>query len=725
MTKIDGMIRRKCHLAWAICGASCLAIGAMAPRLLAADPSMPADQLRPKVVGKLELKLKPSHAAIRSDAPFSIDIDLESTFSDLLEGDLELTFVDDTEVRLRLQTGPIAVPNGKKSFGIVLPAMAARQERANFVVRAVFRGSREQLDLGTHDLVVPMKGQRQFLMAAAGLGDDTVNHLARHLALDTFRPSETGRATLLTLPVELDPHAISADPVGLYPFDVLVFAGEYFSRLSPRQLDTIAEWIETGGGAVFVPSGVLTPAHLQFLERLAGRDTQTPSLILDQFGRLPPKKSGSKDWLTGYRYGYGRALILQTMPRFGRDVSLMESDGPAWTRAVCFLWNVRSDQTSAILKDGSWRVPTPAKPAEPIDLLPQRRGAVSRRSVYRGGYSEYDDRAPLHPDTFAQADALRAILFPEEVSVVPFRVVATILTLFLLAIAPADYLILGLLRRRRYTWLVFPTLCVLFTVATVWVAGYYTGTVDHRGSVVIVDVGTKGKPLRTTRIDHIITAGTRPITTDVKNGLFARTDVQPLRSDDTATKPTGNLAPAGELGGADANDGLRYAGALPSAFTVTRLSRQWTPTMDRVTASGTQLGVPQIVWPELDSIDTSSERGRAAIIERVRRVAPDCELVFLTDSKRLAVQSQVLADGHRSRFRNWPAVLAALAQRSDNRLFSIVSQISPNGAGDLEDLSVLSGADPNSCLLHVAIERGEDLFVFRRLLRPNRRLDLN
>ncbi len=574
MTTREGRTEHKGRTAFWVYAAGWLALGLFAAPLLAADPDITIEQLRPKNVGKLELKLRPSLAAIRSDAPFTIELDLDSTFPNLMEGDLELTFVDDGEVRLRLQTGPLAVPNGQQSFRLFLPAMAANQERANFVVRAAFHGPRGPLDLGTHDLVVPLKGQRQFLLAAAGLGDATVNELTRHLGLDTFRPPDAGRSVLLTLPVEFDPHAIPVDPVGLYPFDMLVFAGEYFSRLSARQLDTIAEWVQTGGGVVVVPTGVLTPAHTEFLERLAGRDAKAPRFIPDRFGRLPARKPGLKDWLIACRYGYGRALILQSMPRFGRDVSLMESDAAAWTRAVCFLWNVRPKQTEDILKGGTWQILAPPTGDEPITLAPQRQGGMTRPRVYRARYSEYDDRTPLHPEKFAQADALRALLFPEEVRVVPFRVVAAILTLFLLAIAPADYLILGLLRRRKYTWFVFPALCILFTVATVWVARYYTGTIDHRGALVIVDVGEKGKPLRTTRIEHIITAGTHPISAEVKDGLFAMTDVQPLRSDGTATAASGRLASTDNVGSAEADEPLDYAGTLPSAFTVARLSRR-------------------------------------------------------------------------------------------------------------------------------------------------------
>ena len=479
------------------------------------------------------LKLKPSLGAIRSDAPFAIDLDLESTFSDVLEGELELSFVDDRAPCARLRTGPMAIPNGQKSFHLFLPAMSAKQERANFVVQAVFHGSRGTLDLGVHDLVVPLKGQRQFVFAVAGLGDAEVNQFARQLSLDAFRPPDAVRSVLLTLPVELDLHSIPANPIGLYPFDVLVFIGEHFSRLSTRQLDTIAEWIETGGGAVIVPTGVLTPAHAQFLKRISSANAIEPRFLLDRFGHLASHGTGAKDWLIACRFGYGRALIINGLPAQNADGSFKGVDSAAWTRAVCFLWNVQPDQTERILKDGHWTLgSTQGGEMEVVNLAPQRHFGVTQTRVYRSRYSEYDDRLPLHAQTFSQADNLRALLFPKDVRVVPFGVVATILTLFLFAIAPADYLMLGLLRRRRYTWIVFPTSCLLFTVATVCVAQHYTGTIDHRGALVIVDIGEKGQPLRTTRIEHIITAGTRRVSTEIKDGLFSMTDVQPMRSDE-------------------------------------------------------------------------------------------------------------------------------------------------------------------------------------------------
>ena len=48
-------------------------------------------------------------------------------------------------------------------------------------------------------------------------------------------------------------------------------------------------------------------------------------------------------------------------------------------------------------------------------------------------------------------------------------------------------------------------------------------------------------------------------------------------------------------------------------------------------------------------------------------------------------------------------------------LFSIMSQISPNGAGDFEDLSILDPEDPNQLLLVIVSRQGNDYVVFRRL----------
>jgi hypothetical protein len=376
------------------------------------------------------------------------------------------------------------------------------------------------------------------------------------------------------------------------------------------------------------------------------------------------------------------------------------------------LWNVRPEQTYTIVRKGNWALPTSS--------------TVNRFASDYSGDFETDERAPLHPELFSKADVLRSLLFPEEVGVVPFRVVATILTLFLLAIAPADYLVLGFLRRRKYTWILFPAMCVVFTVTTVSVARHYTGTIDHRGSLVITDLGEDGRPLRTTRIEHIITAGTHTISDEVKNGFFARTDVQTQSADETVPVMPNSATTYRESSRPEESEPVEYVGVIPSAFSVKRLSRQWTPSMVRITTTRTQEPVPQIAWTELDALNPRTRDGQTEIVDRIRRTLPNCEVLFLSSSgEDRSVQETFLTSDPGSRFHGWAAVLTELSRRSDGRLFSLVSRISPNGAGDLEDLSVCDPTETKACLVHIAVRQGADLQVYRRFLRASHRRELD
>ncbi len=282
-----------------------------------------------------------------------------------------------------------------------------------------------------------------------------------------------------------------------------------------------------------------------------------------------------------------------------------------WTRAVCFIWHVENGQTQNILDTGIWLPPPKPKPGYEVDL------------------------SPLRPREFATAGSLRQLLFPRTVRVMPFGVVATILALFLLAIAPGDYYLYRLLRRWPIRWIAFPAACLAFTLGTVWIAGNYTGRVDHRTELVIVDLGEDGKPLRTTRIEHVLTAQTRPVSLELHNALFAMTDVQP------STTPTqrdefGRPRPTNLDDDLDLRESLTvpsYAGTLPAAFSVTRPSRQWSPSMHRVTRPGTDVTVPPVAWSELDAIDLASDGGRKQLLDSLRRASPDCD-VFLANSER-------------------------------------------------------------------------------------------
>jgi hypothetical protein len=674
--------------------APALAAGGFIGPALAAGQSPPAG-------GALRFRLENANPSMRSSAPFSITCLLNSTLPDVLKGELALVFTDDGQVCSRVNCDSIVVPSGESSIRVVLPSMAARRNAAAFAVHAVFNSSKGTFDLGNHDLIVPLRGNRQFLIAAPNLGQEIVVRLVGRLRLDSFRPAEkdSRRVQLVTLPVDVDLQDLPTQAIGLYPFDLLLLAGETFSRLSARQLDAVADWTEQGGRVALIPTGVLTAAHKQFLERITSRDPDAPKFVTDQFGRLVADPQDSQPTLRASRCGFGRALILRKMPQFTPAGAFREIEEPAWIRAVCFLWNVRPEQTETIVKTGSW-TPPPKDSQDPYHFDPDR----------------FDpDREPLQPVEFANAKGLRQLLFPRAVRVMPFGVVASILTLFLLAVAPGDYFLHGMLRR-RISWVAYPAICLLFTLGTVWIAGQYTGRVDHRTDLVIVDLGVDGKPRRTSRIEHVITAQTRPLSSDAHNAVFTMTDVQPaapnasreeqdlrlMRYPTTAAKD--RLIPPTEL---------TYTGTLPSAFSVTRLSRQWTPSMHRVTRTGADVDIPSLAWSDLDALDLSSKQGKETLVEAVRSAVPGCDLLLQGPYQQLLSRAGDGSQGKKAEV----SVLVPLAERADSGLFSIVSHIAPNGAGDLEDLANVDPTLPDECLLQIATRQDDALIVYRRMMR--------
>jgi hypothetical protein len=109
-----------------------------------------------------------------------------------------------------------------------------------------------------------------------------------------------------------------------------------------------------------------------------------------------------------------------------------------------------------------------------------------------------------------QPDALGAELMtqlmPRTVRLIPFSAMVGMLALFLLMIGPVDYFLLGFLRRRRFTWVLFPATSLAFLVATVLMANHYLGLRDQRTSLTVVDLGRDGTALRWNRYELVFAA---------------------------------------------------------------------------------------------------------------------------------------------------------------------------------------------------------------------------
>jgi hypothetical protein len=139
--------------------------------------------------------------------------------------------------------------------------------------------------------------------------------------------------------------------------------------------------------------------------------------------------------------------------------------------------------------------------------------------------------------------------------------------------------------------------------------------------------------------------------------------------------------------------------------------------MHRVTRPGADVTVPSVAWSDLDALDLAAATGRQALHETLRGALPGCE-VLLASASRQFVSRSGDAELRASTPEGWADVMAALARRRDSGLFSIVSHVAPSGAGNLEDLAVADPARPDEWLLQFVTRQGDELIVYRRMMRP-------
>ena len=297
---------------------------------------------------------------------------------------------------------------------------------------------------------------------------------------------------------------------------MVVLTAEAFKQAGERQLQALARWVKGGGSACVFVGGGLQPHHIEFLNQLAEATSGGPTFLSDDAGNLLPAR---KDILS-LRSGLGRSVIVPE-----DIVADMNTNAPACRKAAAFLWKVRSSQMQAIVDSGHWE--TPANPSmgyNSFSRVPQPVPRPVPRVIPNGRQFAGPQSFSVQPTDLGAE--LMNLLMPRTVRLIPFSALLGLLGLFLLIIGPADYFVLGFLRRRRLTWVLFPATSIAFTVATVLMANHYLGLRDQRRSLIVVDLAQDGTALRWNRYELIFTARDKKSVTELKDALWAPLKVQ-------------------------------------------------------------------------------------------------------------------------------------------------------------------------------------------------------
>ena len=671
--------------------------------------------------GPLRLKLSPVTSNIRSDAPISLNVHLDWASPSLVEGRLELTCFDGEKLLHRNVGSEVALFVGDRHSRTILPPMSLSKDLSAMTVRARFLTETSDYDLGSFDVRVPVHWRRSFVIGIVVPKENSrvagSAELAQSLRLDQLGENEIPGNQLVSIPSEITPDDLRASGLGMFSFDVLALTNPGFKALTPDQLDAIGSWAEAGGSVLVMIDSRTSPAQSKFLNRIAGIPDNDPGMLINSDAVPPSGISDRGDQLRMYRPGLGRSVLLYADERPDAVLDLKE--------AAAHLWKIRRKMQSEFRDTGT------------SEQLSKRLLGAEFDQFENGHAGQFDDSqfmySPFQQVRLAEMDSLSSILLPDSVRSIPLSVVIVILALFLAAIVPFDYYVLGHFNCRRFTWLLVPVVSLVFTGFTASLGSSYLGSTDYRTSLELVDLTMGNRVIRSSRFEMLFTATQKDVATELKQTLYTpvnlRSGLQENETNSARGMRTSDIADVSfdTTNDAQALESPPCDGNMPTLFTVRQKMRKWSPQWSRQTALKTERPIPQFdlddvrtTWQQSPELLTDSVWQRS-LRDKIRTALPQSTVLLFTGDQVLNLTQEELpgpdekADPSDSKDQQLMELVRKACARPAVGLFSIVSQISPNAAGDFEDLSIMDSDDANQLLLVIVTRQENDYVVFRRL----------
>ncbi|MCA9075095.1 MAG: hypothetical protein KDA93_08685 [Planctomycetaceae bacterium] len=633
---------------------------------------------------RLRLNIQPRFGAMRGQAPLPLKIALTWSDPQLLEGHLILRwYVNQTH--LGTYTSPaMALSSGSVMRNVMLPPVIIPNEESIFSIQAEFLAEDRLYDLEVHDIFIPLDWRRTFIAgicrepplqidkSSLGLPGTDSARLTQSLRLEPFFNVAMNNRELSTMVVEVPPAELPTRPLEYMGFDVVIVPTENIASLTDGQLRALTTWIEAGGSLGIHTDSPVEPSFVEILNRLTGDPDVDATYMQTKEGRLLPSV-GDVQGIDLHHCELGRLVVA----RGGLDY-----ESPEWQRAVQFLFKVRHHRIEEWAEGEVWDVEMPP------------------------GFFDYIRPLSFQPERTLAAAWIEEMLLPQTIEGIPLVTVCSILGLFLLMIAPGDYLLLGWIKRRRWTWVLFPAMSLLFTLLMIKLAEAHLGSANLERSITIVDLARDGRPLRSTRIDLLYPAFSRQVVNEHETSWMV--PVEPDTAESNAQHGMARIMP-------DYESAWDYTGSLPGRHVVQRDIRQWSPRLSRTTTLGSdplteETPLSGFDWSQVTLDRTTQPAGMAQLSETLHGLDPDVEMKLMQNTlnarldKTLPVRTRVF---HLVEFMTYIA---------DSHLFRVVSQVSPTGAGNWEDLAMYDYSDDQSVFIVMTESRDGHYVVYRKLL---------
>ncbi len=542
----------------------------------AAGPNAKSDQM-------LQFNIVPISPFVRSGAPIPAELIFTMKGREIISGKLELEFRDGRAVLSKYLTDELTVSSGFQRKRIMLPPMSQSTDMSE--VRGKFIVDKKAVDLGSVPIILPSNMTRNICIGYVrpeNSTQPTTIEMAKQLQpenfipdLEKFKPgkkndfdfnnrqnssSEEERklGDILANDRSGVKSGISGISNNLFPitpeaccaYDILILQEEGFSYLNKKQLDALASWILAGGVACIYPGKALCqPIHLDFFKRVEScSETESISPELDKDSHMV--FSGKFGNVMRIRAGLGRVAVLKNKFSNENDFTSRE-----WRVLAAFLWRVRDCRVEYFLKNGKF-----------FDLEEKYKNISGYNYNYSGRitpetctYSSDEYDYSSYSSSYQNeilAGGKGGIQF------IPLWVIVLILASFAIITGPLDYYVLGKLKMRRLTWIVFPVVCVMFAVFTKLYSDYKVGLNDRKKTLTIFDIGADGSLLWQEKYYMVFPGKTKTVRSKYKDEILASRHGEDY-FDDTR-RMAGSYAPS-------------YEGSLYNDYSCLDNLKQWVP----------------------------------------------------------------------------------------------------------------------------------------------------
>lgn len=696
--------------------------------VIALSPGFVAAQSRAKAPPPLLIKCDRLYS-VRSEGPIAVLVTMTPTGSTLLEGRLEFKLWNGGQLLSTLVTDDEVINPPEKVVRYVLPTPELRGYAPLIELTVDFVTKQGRLKYDPFSIKVPLPNTRDLVIGFAipegvSLTKD-VELLMEALKFETYCPILNDKSTS-TILARVSPDQLPADPVSNCGFNMLFIAEDGFAAIKESQWAPILEWVEAGGSLCVLPQNNLAPHHVALLNKLLAGKSPQGTFLLGPNNELLLTNEKERQPTYLVRRGLGAVAVVPLLSNEN-----LKPNSKEWLRTVAHLWRFRRDQAASLENNRQWNQLVMKNQLQELQSQGQNYYYHTLRSQ-----NQQLSYIPINT-----GDQLVNAIVPSNLHIIPLSLIAFVLFLYVLAIGPGDYFILGRLNLRKWTWVTFPVTTLLFAGGALWMAEWYMNTGDARRSAYIVDIGIEGRPERVNQFEMLFNSRQKVTETPLSRSLFTSLDHQMYG---TGSYQQYNQRQAG-MGSGFVGPAELY-GRLPGHFVARQHTPKWVPQLNRIFSLNTDPFAVKLDWqrfqingtPEWSSLLADSS-WKASIIDPIKAAfgkKPITISIYAGDkfnqiygNQRMFTKEEVRTENGTTVVVQQPNIgrgpqqfnpnkfdfMADISVLQDAGMFSVVTSLSPHGGRQLEDLSLLDPSDPQQWLLIVGVEDGENWIVYRKL----------